>query len=501
MEEATVLYSFLSFIFLLICLNLMFQSRKHPKNLPPSPPSLPIIGHLHLLKPPIHRLYHSLSLKYGPIFSLHLGSRLLVVVSSSTAAKDCLIQNDIVFANRPKFIGGKHIGYNHTVITASSYGDHWRNLRRIGTTEIFSSSRLNTFISVRKDEVRRLLLKLSCDSRRDFAKVELKSMLADLTFNNIMRMVAGKRYYGDEMTTEAEAREFKDLLADLFKNSGTANPADFLPILNWFGGFEKKVKKLGKRMDEFLQKLIDDHRSKRRENTMIDHLLSLQEYEPHYYTDEIIKGFILVMILAGTDTSAVTIEWAMSNLLNYPEVLKKARAEIDSQIGQENLIDEADVSKLHYLQSIILETLRLYPAAPLLLPHMPSRDCTIGGYNIPRGAIVLVNAWAIHRDPELWDDPTSFKPERFENDEKLGEYSHNLMPFGLGRRACPGASLAHRVVGLTLGSLIQCFEWERIDGKEIDMSEGKGTTMPKAYPLVAMCKARPIVNKVFSKEI
>lgn len=209
-----------------------------------------------------------------------------------------------------------------------------------------------------------------------------------------------------------------------------------------------------------------------------------------------------VIVLAGTDTSAVTIEWAMSNLLNHPEVLEKAKAEIDSQFGQEKLIDEPDVSKLHYLQSIILETLRLYPAAPLMIPHVPSSDCTVAGYNVPRGTTVLVNVWSIHKDPKNWDDPTSFKPERFENgDVKLGEYSNKLMPFGLGRRACPGANLAQRMVGLTLGSLIQCFEWERVDGKEIDMSEGNGSIMPKLVPLEAMCKARPIVSKVFDKEI
>ncbi|XVF71416.1 hypothetical protein PTKIN_Ptkin12aG0035300 [Pterospermum kingtungense] len=502
MEETTILYSFISFTLLFICLNFWFQSRKHPKNLPPSPPSRPIIGHLHLLKSPIHRLYHTLSQKYGPIFSLKLGSRVLVVVSSSIAAEECLMKNDIVFANRPKLIFWKHLGYNYTTVVSSPYGDHWRNLRRIGAIEIFASTRLNTSVTIRKDEVRRLLLKLSRDSRQDFAEVEPKSMLSDLTFNIVMRMVAGKRYYGDEVTSEAEAREFRDLMVEIVKNSGTANPADYLPMLNWFGGFEKKVKNLGRKMDGFLQKLIDDHRGERDENTMIGHLLSLQESEPLYYTDKIIKGFIFVIVIAGTDTSTVTMEWAMSNLLNHPEVLQKARAEIDSQIGQEDLIDEADVSKLHYLQSIIFETLRLYPAAPLLLPHVPSSDCCIAGYNVPRGATVLMNAWAIHRDPKLWDDPTSFKPERFENgDMKLGEYSHKLMPFGLGRRACPGANLAQRVVGLTLGSLIQCFEWERVDGKEIDMTEGYGNTMPKAHPLAAMCKARPVVNKLFYNEI
>ncbi|XP_039034796.1 cytochrome P450 81D11-like [Hibiscus syriacus] len=260
-------------------------------------------------------------------------------------------------------------------------------------------------------------------------------------------------------------------------------------------------------MDRLLQKLIDEHRYKKLENnnniynSTIDHLLNLQQSDPHYYTDEIIKGLMLVLIFAGTDTSAVTLEWAMSNLLNHPEVLRRAKAEIDSEIGEENLIDESDLPKLKYLQSIIHETLRLYPAVPLLLPHVPSSDCTIGGYDVPRGTIVLVNAWSIHRDPNSWEDPTSFKPERFENDEKLGGDddlgTHKLMPFGLGRRACPGAGQAQRVVGLTLGALIQCFEWERIDGKVIDMVEGRGGTMPKAHPLKALCKARPIVYRTF----
>ncbi|KAG4137632.1 hypothetical protein ERO13_D07G083500v2 [Gossypium hirsutum] len=498
MDQITILYASLSFIFLLLCLNLLFQSKKHPQNLPPSPPSLPLIGHLHLLESPVHRFYHCLSQKHGPVFSLRLGSQLFVVVSSSAVVEECFTKNDVVLANRPKLITGKHFGYNYTTISTSSYSDHWRNLRRIGSIEIFSSSRLNAFVAIRKDEVRRLLVRLSQDSRQWFAKVELKSMINDLTLNNIMRMVAGKRYYGDEVKDENEAREFREVITETFRNGSTANRAEFLPVLNWFGGYEKKVKNIGKKLDRLLQKLVNEHRRMKQENndngSMVDHLLNLQQSDPNYYTDEIIKGLMLVLILAGTDTTSVTIEWAMSNLLNHPEVLKKAQAEIDTEIGQENLIDEPDVSKLKYLQSIILEAQRLHPALPLLLPHVPSTDCTIGGYDVPGGAIVLVNAWSIHRDPQSWDDPTSFKPERFENDDSQ---SHKIMPFGLGRRACPGSGLAQRVMGLTLGSLIQCFEWERVDGKEIDMTEGMGSTMPKAHPLEALCKARPIVNRAF----
>ncbi|KAL6277584.1 hypothetical protein ACE6H2_021185 [Prunus campanulata] len=252
--------------------------------------------------------------------------------------------------------------------------------------------------------------------------------------------------------------------------------------------------KLARKTDAFLQGLIDEHRSRGRNgSTMIDHLLSLQESQPENYSDQTIKGLILMMLLAGTDTSAVTLEWAMSNLLNHPDVPKRARAELDAQVGQERLVEEHDISKLPFLESIISETLRLYPAAPILLPHFSSDDCIIEGFDVPRGTMVLVNAWAIHRDPKLWDDPESFIPERFRSGEDL---SHQLMPFGLGRRSCPGSGLAQRTVGLTLGSLIQCFDWMRVSEKEIDMAEGKGLTMPKLLPLEVMCKARRIINKV-----
>ncbi|KAK9995623.1 hypothetical protein SO802_020309 [Lithocarpus litseifolius] len=186
----------------------------------------------------------------------------------------------------------------------------------------------------------------------------------------------------------------------------------------------------------------------------------------------------------------------MTNLLNHPNMLKKARDEIHSQIGEEKLIEESDVSKLHYLQSNISETLRLYPATSFLVPYMSSADCTIGGYDVLSGTMLLVNAWAIHRDLKVWDDATSFKPKRFENSESEG---HKLMPFGIGMRTCPGAGLAQRTVSLTLGSWIQSFEWERITTEDIDINEGSGITMPKAMPLEAMCKARPIMHKLLSK--
>ncbi|XP_062102605.1 cytochrome P450 81Q32-like [Humulus lupulus] len=393
-------------------------------------------------------------------------------------------------------------------MSAASYGDHWRNLRRIASIEIFSSSRLKSCLDTRRDEIMRLLSTLarnslvrgsSDDNKFVFAKVEMKTLFSNLAFNIIMRMVAGKRYYGDDVADQEEAKLFRQIREEAIPSAGAANPAEFLPAaLKWLGrGHEMKVIRAAKKMDGFLQRLVDERRSMKSSDmsTMIDHLLASQKSHPEYYSDEIIKGFIMVLLSAGSDTTSVSLEWAMSNLLNHPEIMKRAKAEIEEQIGgQQLIIDEEDLSKLPYLHNIILETLRLFPPVPMLLPHFSSEDCTVEGYDIPCGTMVLVNAWAIHRDPKLWDDPESFKPERFESNN-ANQY---LMPFGLGRRACPGNGLANRVMGLTLGSLIQCFEWERIGEEEVDLTEGTFTVMPKVVPLEAMCKARPIMNSLLS---
>ena len=188
----------------------------------------------------------------------------------------------------------------------------------------------------------------------------------------------------------------------------------------------------------------------------------------------------------------------MSLLLNHPQVLQKAQNEIDIVIGKDRFLDESDIINLPYLRCIINETQRIKPAGPLLLPHESSEDCTIGGYKVPRGTMLLVNQWAIHHDPKIWADPESFNPERFEGLDGTRD-GFKLMPFGSGRRSCPGEGLAVRVLGMSLGSIIQCFDWERVSEEMVDMSEGIGLTMPKAIPLVANCKPRPDMQKLLSE--
>ncbi|KAI3675898.1 hypothetical protein L1987_85494 [Smallanthus sonchifolius] len=361
------------------------------------------------------------------------------------------------------------------------------------TLELFSSTRLKTYTSVRQDEVTSLIKQLLQDSFQDFTRVEMKSRIQGLSFNIIMKIVAGKLFFGSEVS------EFKDVVRDAFEACGTSNPGDFIQFLGWidFQSLKKRLMELHSKSDRFLQNLIQEFRSKRLETgkpkTFIDAMLSLQESEPEYYTDDVIKANTFALLLAGTDTSSVTIEWAMSLLLNHRNVLEKARAEVDEHIGQARLVQETDLPNLPYIQCIVNETLRLFPAAPLLVPHESSEDCTIGGFDVACGTMVLVNAWAIHRDPMVWEDPLSFKPERF---MRMGNEGYQFILFGTGRRQCPGSSLVNRLVVLALASLIQCFEWERIGEDLVGLEEGEGLTMPKDEPLVAMCKAREIMSPV-----
>lgn len=199
---------------------------------------------------------------------------------------------------------------------------------------------------------------------------------------------------------------------------------------------------------------------------------------------------------AGTDTSALTIEWAMCLLLNHPNVLRTARAELDAEIGLGRMPEEDDLPNLPYLDCVVSETLRLYPVAPLLMPHESTQDATVAGYTVPRGTMLLVNAWAIHRDPSVWEDPEAFRPERFRDVKGDGL---RMLPFGYGRRRCPGEGLAMRVVGLALAALLHCFEWEKVAGEEVDMAEGPGLTMPKAKPLECVCSPRPNMTRLLSQ--
>lgn len=186
----------------------------------------------------------------------------------------------------------------------------------------------------------------------------------------------------------------------------------------------------------------------------------------------------------------------MAELLRNPEVMRKARSEIIRVIGSERAVKESDIDGLPYLQAVVKETLRLHPAAPLLLPYKARNDAEICGYTIPKGANVLVNIWAINRDPKYWNHPLKFYPERFigsKLDYKGGSFE--FIPFGAGRRLCLGLPLATRMVNLMLASMILSFDWKLPQGispKDLDMQEHFGMTLKKAKPLYAIPVSRKI---------
>ncbi|KAL2489259.1 Cytochrome [Forsythia ovata] len=479
------------------------------RNHPPSPIlNLPIIGHLYLLKKPLYRSLAKLSERYGPVLLLQFGSRPVLVVSSPSAAEECLNKNDIIFANRPRMISAKHIGNNYTSLVWSSYGDHWRNLRRISSLEILSTHRLQMLQNIRTDEVKGLIKRLYRDSEEKRV-VDMKTAFYEMTMNVLMRMIAGKRYFGENVEEIEEGKRFREILIETLR-LGSTSMADFLPVVRWLGlgGMEKKLMVLQKKRESFMQELVEqckrrlgsanngDSEMGEKKKTMIEVLLTLQEKEPDYYTDGIIRDLMLVLLGAGTDSSSGTMEWALSGLLNNPELLKKAQMEIDNHVGQERLIDESDIANLPYLRCIINETLRMYPPGPMVI-HESSEDCIVGGYRVSRGTMLLVNFWAIHNDPKIWEDSRIFKPERFQGLESTRD-GYKLLPFGSGRRGCPGEGLAVRMVGLGLGSVIQCFDLERVGKELVDMAEGTGLNLPKAQPLMAKCTPRPVAAKLFS---
>ncbi|KAJ6835321.1 isoflavone 3'-hydroxylase [Iris pallida] len=493
-------YVALSFSFIVLTkLFLSFFFFTSNQNLPPSPPSLPFIGHLHHFSKPLHRALATLSARHGPILYLRFGSRPTLLISSLPLAEECFTKNDVAFANRVHFPSIQTLTYNYTTLTEANYGPHWRNMRRIATVEVLSAHRLDSFSQVLSGEVVEMIRRLFQESTKTegaYSKVELKSRLFQFALNSLMRMIVGDRHRGKSY------EEFLKKVEEHLSLLGVSNVGDFLPLLGWVDtqGVKKKAMRVHKYMDTFLQGLIDELRhesdnEETKEKTMIKVLLSLQKSEPDCYTDQIIKSQIMTMLLAGTDTSLGTIEWAMSLLLNNPDKLKKAKAELDAQSGNGRLIQESDLPNLPYLHCVITETLRLYPAGPLLIPHKSQDECVVGGYSIPRGTMLLVNAYAIHRDSKTWEEPEKFVPERFE--ESKGE-GRKMLPFGMGRRRCPGEGLATRMVGLGLGTMIQCFDWKRIGEEELDMSEGSGLTLPKAHPLKAMYRPSQSMISILS---
>uniref|UniRef100_A0ACD5XCG5 Uncharacterized protein n=1 Tax=Avena sativa TaxID=4498 RepID=A0ACD5XCG5_AVESA len=494
-----------------------FVGGKKNIRLPPSPKGIPFFGHLHLLDKPFHATLSRLAVRHGPVFSLRLGSRSAVVVSSPACARECFTEHDVTFAGRPNLPSLTLISKDYgSVLSVLSHGPQWRALRLVAAVHLLSAHRVSCMAGVISAEVRAMMVRLRRSAVAS-PRVQLRRRIFELSLSVLMETIADTKTtlasssnvdYSEAGTDMSmEAREFKKEADAINEYLGTTNLWDYLPFLEWFdmSGAKKKVLAAMGRQDAFMQQLIDSERRKMdhadadanggEKKSMISVLLSLQKKEPEVYTDKMIIGLCLNLFTAGTGTSSITVEWAMSLLLNHPAVLKKAQAEIEASVGTSRLVTAEDVPYLTYLRCIINETLRLYPPVPMLLPHQSTADSKVGGYHVPKDTMLMVNAYAVHRDPTMWENPDEFRPERFEDGKAEGLL---LMPFGMGRRKCPGEAMALRLVGLVLAALIQCFDWERVDGAQVDMTEGEGISFsaPKAVPFEAICKPRTAMSDV-----
>ncbi|CAL1363408.1 unnamed protein product [Linum trigynum] len=510
-------------------------NRHHDPPLPPSPTALPLIGHLHLLKPPLNISLQTLLSRHGPVLFLRFGRLPALVLSSPAAVEECFTKHDVVFANRPKSMSADHFTYNYRSYVWAPHGELWRGLRRFSVSEIFGPRALLRSAAVRQQEVAALLRRLLAESRScsgggdgklgaatDGAVVNLKFLLSILTVNVMMRVAVGWRCVEeDEAGTAEEKRKFQEFKDRFYPNLGLT-VCDFFPVLRaiGYGGIERKMVGLMKERDEYFRRLVDrvlaERRRRRREDSddgatgcgevksVAEILLSLRESDPGFYTDEVVHSTISMMFIAGTETTSITLEWAMALLLNHPQAMQKLQTEIDDTVGVHNrLINEHDIPNLPYLKCVVNETLRLYPPAPFLLPHSSSEDCTVKGYRVPKGTTLMVNVWAMQRDPQLWEQADEFLPERFESSARpVAEEGCKYAPFGMGRRSCPGAGLGMGLVSLALGSLVQCFEWEKKEkvGGE-DMSADFGIALSKKMALEAKCVPRCDVVKLILSNV
>ncbi|TKY63683.1 cytochrome P450 family 71 protein [Spatholobus suberectus] len=492
---------------LILCLTLpvlllfFFQYRRTFKNppRPPGPRGLPIIGNLHQLNnSALHLQLWQLSKKYGPLFSLQLGLRPAIVVSSPKLAKEVMKDHDLECSGRPKLLGQQKLSYNGLEMIFSPYGEFWREIRKICVVHVLSSRHVSRFSSIRQFEVKQMTKKISRNASS--SKVtNLNDVLICLTSTIICRIAFGRRYE-DEGTARSR---FHGLLHECQAMMGTFFFSDYIPFFGWIDkltGLHTRLQRNFKELDKFYQEVIDEHMDPNRKapenEDIIDVLLQLKKQRSVSVdlTNDHIKAVFMDMLLAATDTTAATTVWAMTALLKNPRVMKKVQEEIRSLAGKKDFLDEDDIQNFPYFKAVIKETLRLHLPGPLLVQRETNEPCIIDGYEIPAKTIVYVNAWAIHRDPKAWNDPDEFLPERFlDSTIDFRGQDFELIPFGAGRRICPGISMAIASLDLILANLLNSFDWELPAGmrkEDIDTEMLPGLTMHKKNPLYVLAKCR-----------
>ncbi|KAJ0097958.1 hypothetical protein Patl1_28807 [Pistacia atlantica] len=444
----------------------------------------PIIGHMHLFggRKLIYRTLSDMADNYGSVFTIWLGSHKALVVSKWEIAKEIFTVHDSAFSSRPNMAASKLLCYDYAMFGFAPYGPYWREMRKIITVELLSNYKLDMFKHIRASEVQTSIKELyktylSRSSTEGGVLVEMKQWFKDLSYNVILRMVAGRRLSGSSDDGDKErSRRCQNLITDFFYLLGVFVLSDAVPSLGWldFGGYKKAMKRTAKELDALAGEWLEEHKQRRllggetkEEYDFMDFMMTILEEAkmPSFDADTIYKATCLNLV-AASDSNMVVLTWALSLLLNNPHVLKKAQDELDIHVGKDRHVEESDIKNLVYLQAIVKETFRVQPPAPVI-PRSADKDCTLSnGYHVAAGTRLMLN------------------------DTDLRGLNFELIPFGCGRRSCAGIQLALQVVHLTLASLLQSFEVMKPSNDPVDMTQSPGLLNEKVTPLEVLITPR-----------
>ncbi|CAO2824458.1 unnamed protein product [Amaranthus hypochondriacus] len=484
MECFNTITLFLFFVFSIICFTKFAKKSKNVIPSPPGPKPWPIIGNIHLLGTQPHRSVTKLSKIYGPIMSLKFGMVTTIVISSPEIAKEMFLKHDLEFSGRRLIDATRATNHNKFSIASLPVCPRWRKLKKIATIQLFTTQRLDASQHIRARKVSDLM-EFVTQCYQNGVRVDI----GKAAFTTSLNLLSNTFFSKDMASHDSlNSQEFKDLMWHIMEEVGRPNVSDFIPILRCFdlqGVYKRNSVYFNKMLDMFEE--IINERLKTPNDPKDDVLTTLLKLvEDNELSLQEVKHLLVDMFAAGTDTSSSTFEWVMTELLRNPKKMKIAQIEIDQAFEKDKIIQESELSKLPYIQAIVKETLRLHAPGPFLLPHMNENDVELCGYFVPKNAQVWVNVWSIGRDPTIWSNPLMFMPERFiEKEVDLKGHDFKYIPFGAGRRICPGMTLAYRMEHLMLATLLQSFNWTYHDNEEIDMEEKFGITLHKALPLLA----------------